>query len=197
MSEVSTYVSSSPEVPRRPGFAGRPQPGRRVAVLAPGSAEPVPVGETGDLAVSRRDPGLMLGYWNAPAETAAAFRGEWFVTGDLAEMDADGYLAHRGRSDDVMNAGGYRVAPQEVEAVLAACPGVIEAAVVEQRVREGLSIIAAFVVAEPGTVGPETLAAWCENRLAAYKRPKAITLVETLPRTATGKLLRRALGRPQ
>ena len=193
MSEVSTYVSSSPETPRRAGFAGRPQPGRRVAVLEPASDVPVPVGTVGDLAVSRRDPGLMLGYWQAPAETEAAFRGEWFITGDLAEMDADGYLAHRGRADDVMNAGGYRVAPQEVEAALAACPGVIEAAAVEQPVRAGLSIIAAFVVAETGRVTPDGLSAWCAERLAAYKCPKQITLVDTLPRTATGKLLRRAL----
>lgn len=197
MSEVSTYVSASPDTPRRPGFAGRPQPGRRVAVLEPGSDRPVPAGEVGDLAVSRRDPGLMLGYWNDPEGTAAAFRGEWFVTGDLAEMDADGYLAHRGRADDVMNAGGYRVAPQEVEAVLSACPGVVEAAAVEMPVREGLSIIAAFVVpAEPAPT-PEGIAAWCAGRLAAYKCPKQITLVDTLPRTATGKLLRRALARPQ
>jgi acyl-coenzyme A synthetase/AMP-(fatty) acid ligase len=138
----------------------------------------------------------MLGYWQAPAETAAAFRGEWFITGDLAEMDADGYIAHRGRADDVMNAGGYRVAPQEVEAALAAFPGVAEAAVVEQPVRAGLSIIAAFVVSTAEDVSPETLAAWCAERLASYKCPKQITLVGTLPRTSTGKLLRRALVKP-
>ena len=193
MSEISTYVSASPATPRRAGFAGRPQKGRRVAVLAPGSDAPVPVGTTGDLAVSRRDPGLMLGYWNDPEGTAAAFRGAWFITGDLAEMDADLYLAHRGRADDVMNAGGYRVAPQEVEAVLAGCPGVVEAAAVEMPVRAGLSIIAAFVVPGEPAPTPETLAAWCAGRLAAYKCPKQFTLIDALPRTATGKLLRRAL----
>ena len=79
---------------------------------------PVPRGEDGLLAVSRRDPGLMLGYWRRPEETAAAFRGEWFVTGDRARMDADGAIAHLGRADDVMNAGGFRVSPAEVEAAL-------------------------------------------------------------------------------
>jgi acyl-coenzyme A synthetase/AMP-(fatty) acid ligase len=194
MSEVSTYISSAPDRPRRPGWAGRPQRGRRVAVLEPGGNEPAPVGTVGDLAVSRRDPGLMLGYWNAPEETEAAFRGEWFVTGDLAEMAPDGYVAHRGRADDVMNAGGYRVAPQEVEAALAGCPGVLEAAAAAVEVRPGVSIIALFVVPEPGArVEPAAVTAWCASRLAAYKQPRHVEIVDALPRTATGKLLRRAL----
>jgi Acyl-coenzyme A synthetases/AMP-(fatty) acid ligases len=192
MSEVSTYLSFSPEAPPKPGYAGRPQPGRRIAVLAPGTDRPCPVGETGELAVSRRDPGLMLGYLNDEAATAAAFCGEWFVTGDLAEMDAEGNVAHRGRADEVMNAGGYRVAPQEVEAALLAHPAVSEAAAVEVRPRPDVSIIAAFVVAE-GVDAP-ALSDWLEPRLAAYKRPKRITLVDALPKTATGKLMRKALA---
>ena len=192
MSEISTYLSFSPDAPPTPGRAGRPQPGRRVAVLASGSDRPAPIGETGELAVSRRDPGLMLGYWRDEAATAAAFRGEWFVTGDLAEMDETGAVAHRGRADEVMNAGGYRVAPQEVEAALMAHPGVSEAAAVEVRPRPDVAIIAAFVVGEG--IAPETLSAWLAPRLAAYKRPKRIAVVDTLPKTATGKLRRKALA---
>jgi acyl-coenzyme A synthetase/AMP-(fatty) acid ligase len=195
MSEVSTYVSSSPDAPRRAGRVGRPQPGRRVAVLSPGTDRPAPIGETGDLAVSRRDPGLMLGYWGDPAGTAAAMRGEWFVTGDLAAMDADGYLAYGGRADDLMNAGGYRVGPEEVEAALSAHPAVREAAVTEVRVAEGLSVIAAFVVADPASgLDEAALVAWCRERLAAYKTPKRVTFLDALPRTGTGKLRRRALA---
>ncbi len=191
MSEVSTYLSSSPEAAPRPGTVGRPQPGRRVAVLARGADRPAPVGETGELAVCRRDPGLMLGYWNDPGATAAATRGAWFLTGDLAAMDADGYVAYRGRADDLMNAGGYRVAPQEVEDALLAHPAVAEAAAAAVEVREGVSIIAAWVVADG--VDAAALEAWCAGRLAAYKRPKRITLAAALPRTATGKVIRRAL----
>ena len=192
MSEVSTYVSFSPECAPVSGRVGRPQPGRRIAVLAQGTDRPVPLGETGELAVSRRDPGLMLGYWGAKEATEAAFRGEWFVTGDLAEMAADGTIAHRGRADDMMNAGGYRVAPQEVEDALLAHPAVTEAAAVEARLRDDLSIVAAYVVAEGASAAE--LEAWLAERLAAYKRPKRITLVDSLPRTATGKLRRRALA---
>jgi acyl-coenzyme A synthetase/AMP-(fatty) acid ligase len=114
------------------------------------------------------------------------------VTGDRAVMDADGYVAWRGRADDLMNAGGYRVSPQEVEAALLAHPGVAEAAVVELPAGEGVSIVAAFVVA-PGA-SAAALDAWCAERLAAYKRPRRIELRDSLPRTATGKLLRRALA---
>jgi acyl-coenzyme A synthetase/AMP-(fatty) acid ligase len=192
MSEVSTYVSACPDAPGRPGFVGRPQPGRRVAVLIPGTDRPAPRGATGELAVSRRDPGLMLGYHGDPEGTAAAFRGDWFVTGDLAEMDADGLIGWRGRADDLMNAGGYRVAPAEVEEALLAHPLVREAAAVELRVRADVSIVAAFVVA-PGATA-EALDAWCADRLAAYKRPRRIEFRDALPRTPTGKLMRRALA---
>jgi acyl-coenzyme A synthetase/AMP-(fatty) acid ligase len=195
MSEISTYVSSCPDRPRRAGRVGRPQPGRRVAVLIPGTDRPAPVGETGELAVSRRDPGLMLGYWGDPAGTAAAMRGEWFVTGDLATMDADGHLAYGGRADDLMNAGGYRVAPEEVEAALAAHPAVREAGVTELRLRPDLSIVAAFVVADPAAGLDEAeVLDWLRERLAPYKTPKRVVFRDALPRTATGKLLRRALA---
>ena len=131
MSEISTYVSFSPARPTVDGCTGFPQPGRRVAVLDEDGGGPVPRGTEGLLAVSRRDPGLMLGYWNRPEDTAAAFRGEWFVTGDRAVMRADGAIVARGRADDLMNAGGYRVSPAEIEAVLLDHPGVAEAAAVE------------------------------------------------------------------
>ena len=192
MSEISTYISSSPTVPRRPGTAGRPQPGRRVAVLDD-DARPAPVGTPGRLAVSRRDPGLMLGYWNRPEETQAAFAGEWFLTGDRASMDADGYVTHLGRLDEVMTALGYRVSPQEVEEALLSHPGVAEAAVAELPVRGDLSLVAAFVVAEGTWPGEDALAAHAAAHLADYKRPRLWIEVGSLPRTASGKLLRRDL----
>ena len=192
MSEISTYISSSPSVPRRPGTAGRPQRGRRVAVLGADGA-PASRGTPGALAVSRRDPGLMLGYWRRPEETAAAFRGEWFLTGDRAVMDADGYVTHLGRADEVMTALGYRVSPQEVEEALAPHPGIAEIAVAELPVRADLSLVAAFVVPAGDWPGEAALDAHARQVLADYKRPRVWIEVEALPRTANGKLIRREL----
>ena len=93
-----------------------PQPGRHVAIV--GEDGPVPQGEEGTIAVHRSDPGLMLGYLGAPEATARKFRGDWFLTGDQGAMDDTGAITYLGRADDMMNAGGFRVSPMEVEAVL-------------------------------------------------------------------------------
>lgn len=199
MSEISTYVSSGPETPRRSGAVGRAQPGRRIAVLpVEGGDDPLPAGEEGMLAVHRSDPGLMLGYWRRPDEEAVVYRGEWFVGGDLASIDSDGYVYHRGRANDLMKALGYRVSPLEVEAVLAEHPFVAEVACAEARVRADVSVIAAFVVLQAGA--PRDAAAiesFAAERLAGYKRPRAIVFVEALPRTANGKVMRSALRLPE
>jgi len=147
MSELSTYISSSPLAPPRPGSPGKPQEGRHVAILPlEGGTEPVPAGKTGIIASHRSDPGLMLGYWNRPEEEAQMMRGDWFLTGDLARMDEDGYIWLAGRGDDMMNAFGYRVSPFEVEAALQEFKEVQEAAVVEREVADNVRIITAFVV---------------------------------------------------
>ncbi len=194
-SEISTYISSSPGTPPKPGHVGRPQPGRRVAILPyEGGTEPVPLGEPGLIAVHRSDPGLMLHYWDRPEEDAAMRRDDWFLGGDAGVMAEDGYVAHLGRDNDLMNAMGYRVSPAEVEAALCAHPGVAEAAVAEIEARPGVRIIAAFIVRTPGeNVGAEALEAFVTERLARYKRPREYMFVETLPRTANGKLRRSAL----
>lgn len=193
MSEVSTYLSFSPSAPPVPGASGRPQQGRRIAVLEEAGETPVPLGRDGLLAVSRRDPGLMLGYWRRPEETAAAFRGDWFLTGDRARMEPGGEIVHLGRQDDLMNAGGFRVSPAEVEAALCAHPGVREAAVVETQVREGVTIISAFYVPVAAPVDAGELKAHCATRLAAYKRPRAFHALMALPRSTNGKLQRSKL----
>jgi len=196
MSEISTYISSGPTVPTRPGSPGKPQAGRKVAILSEdGKGEDfAAVGEPGLLAVHESETGLMLGYWNRPEETAAAFRAGWFLTGDRARADQDGYYWYEGRADDLMNAFGYRVAPEEVERTLGAHPDVLEVAVTAVPVREGVSLITAFVV--PRTAGwhDETaLADWAHDRLAEYKRPKGYRFVASLPRTPSGKVRRKVL----
>ncbi|MEO1330507.1 MAG: AMP-binding protein [Pseudomonadota bacterium] len=200
MSECSTFVSSRPGWPIKPDRAGWPQRGRRVAVLpvdadASSADRPVAIGAPGVLAVSRDDPGLMLGYWSRPEEDAAARRGDWFLTGDLVRMDPDGAIAHLGRADDLMNAMGYRVGPQEVEDALLSCPGVLECAATEVEVKAGVRAIALFVVVDPNAApNEETLQAHAAARLAEYKRPRAYHIVDALPRTATGKVQRKRLA---
>lgn len=191
MSEVSTYVSTPPDRTPVPGHAGWPQPGRRVAVVKNGA--PMPVGQTGQLAVHKSDPGLFLGYWRDGARTKAAYVGDWFLTGDLAVMREDGALAYQGRKDDQMNAQGYRVDPGEVEAVLLQHPGVEDCGVAELPLADGLSVIAAWVVG--AGVSVEALQAHAELHLARYKCPREFVFVARLPRSANGKLLRRELAK--
>ena len=146
----------------------------------------------GEIAVHRSDPGLFLGYWGDER-----FDGEWFATGDTAEFDADGYIWCHGRIDDMMNAGGFRVSPLEVEKVLLQHPDIAEAGVREWRVSDTASIIAGFLVLRDGArVNEDTVLAFVRDRLAAYKCPKQIWFVTALPRTANGKLNRKALERP-
>ncbi len=196
MSEVSTFVSSGPTTPPRSGAAGRPQPGRRVAILPrDGGVEPVPCGEIGLMAAHRDEPGLMLNYWRRPEEEREAWRGDWFVSGDLAAFDADGYVHLHGRADELMNAGGYRVSPAEVERCIAAHPGVLEAAVAERAGRDAdATIIKAYVVArEHCHLSEPEILAHCAAHLASYKRPRAVVMLAALPRNANGKLARALL----
>jgi len=195
MSEISTYISSGPTIPVRPGSPGKPQPGRRVAILPlEGGEDPLPPGASGLIAVHRSDPGLMLSYWNRPEAEREVFRGDWFLGGDVAETDADGYIWLHGRADDIMNAQGYRVSPAEVEAVLAHAPGVADAAAAERKVREGVSVICAFIVPAPSAELDESaLAAHCAAHLAVYKRPKKYVFLDALPHTKNGKIARRLL----
>jgi acyl-coenzyme A synthetase/AMP-(fatty) acid ligase len=195
MSECSTFISTRPGTPIRAGSPGKAQRGRQIAVLPlEGGTAPLPPGETGLLAIHRREAGLMLGYWRLPEEDAATWRGEWFTAGDLVAIDADGYVWPRGRADDVMNAGGYRVSPLEVEAAFAGHPAIAEIAVAEAALRPGVTGITAFVVPRAGASANEAeILAHGERELAPYKRPKKVLFVEALPRSANGKLLRRLL----
>lgn len=206
-SEISTYVSTTSGMAAPKGSKGRIQPGRRIAILpdhdtenageAKGAITPLPPGQQGRIAIHKSDPGLMLGYWQNGRLKGLPLEGEWFITGDSGEIDDKGYLTHHGRTDEVMNASGYRVSPQEVEAALTSHSAIIEAAVREEQVKEGLSIIAAYLITEPGDQTKDELIKAIEehiaSRLASYKRPKAYHIIDSLPRNRTGKLLRHAL----
>ncbi len=191
MSEISTFISGCPDRPAPNGSTGFAQPGRHVAVLD-ASGQPVPIGTPGVLAVDTRDPGLFLGYYKDEAATKARFQGRWYLTGDTAEMAAGGAITYLGRNDDMMNAGGYRVSPLEVEAVIATLPGITDSAAIEIEVRPGTTIIAC-VYAAAAPLDEATLADHAAQNLARYKQPRAYHHLAQLPRNANGKLNRRAL----
>lgn len=192
MSEVSTYISAHPGRPAPEGATGWPQPGRRIAILREDGTEADP-DEPGQLAVAADDPGLFLGYWGAPDETATRLRDGWFLTGDLVAQGPDGAIRYLGRADDLMNAGGYRVAPGEVERVFDALPGVAESAACAVAVKPGVEVIALFYRPEGTPLTDAALAAHAEANLARYKQPRLYVPLEALPRGPNAKLNRRAL----
>ncbi|GGG58347.1 acetyl-CoA synthetase [Salipiger pallidus] len=191
MSECSTFISSAPDRPAAPEALGRPQAGRRVAILGD-DGEPVPLGTPGTIAIDASDHGLMMGYHGAPDETAKRFTNGWFLTGDHGVMSESSEITYLGRGDDMMNAGGYRVSPIEVEAALADLPGITEIGVTDVAIKDGVSIIAAFYLA-PQELDEEDLKDEAASRLARYKQPRAFIRVDALPRNANGKLIRKAL----
>ncbi|MCK8462304.1 acyl--CoA ligase [Aliiroseovarius sp. S1339] len=192
MSECSTFVSGAPNHPAPNGTLGFPQPGRRIAVLDQ-DGQIVPHHTPGIMAVHANDPGLMLGYLGAEADTKSRFSGDWFLTGDTVSMAADGAITFEGRSDDIMNAGGFRVSPIEVEAAIALHPDVHEAACAEVAVKGDATIIACFYTPEADPVPKEDLSAHAHDRLAHYKCPRLFIPVDSLPRGANNKLLRASL----
>ncbi|MCP5499238.1 MAG: acyl-CoA synthetase [Leptospiraceae bacterium] len=198
MSEVSTYISSSSNFPYRSGSPGKPQKGRKVCLLPidKESTEPLEKGEEGYIAIHKTEPGLMLGYWNVEDKKHTGFRGDWFITGDVAHYDEDGYYYYHGRNDEMMNSFGYRVSPLEVERVLKQCLLVSDAAVTEIKKENGISLIAAFVVLQDScneTQVAEKILQYCSERLARYKTPREFHFVNKLPRNSNGKLKRKDL----
>lgn len=186
MTEISTYLSGSPARPAPPGTAGYVQPGRCLALLDD-AGTPVPRGTVGELALATSDPGLMRGYLGeAPPQ------GDWFRTGDMAVMAADGAITHLGRKDDLLNAGGFRVSPTEVEAAFHDIPGLLACAATEVEPSPGTRIIALFYEASCA-IDEVLLRQRADSTLARWKQPRHYQHIDTLPRTATGKLVRRAL----
>ena len=190
MSECSTFISACPDTPARPGMLGQPQKGRRIAILGPDG--PVPLEQEGVIAIHRDDPGLMLGYIGAEDEYRAKLQGDWFLTGDHGRMFADGQIEYMARADDMMNAGGYRVSPLEVEAALSDLPGITEIGVTDIEVKADAKLIIAFYTG-PEPLNEADLIAAAKTRLARYKQPRAFVHLPDLPRNPNGKLKRKAL----
>jgi acetyl-CoA synthetase len=195
--ECNMLVSSSAVLtPPKPGIMGRPAPGHDVAVIDERGGR-LPPGVLGLIAVRRPDPVMFLGYWNNPTATAAKFIGDWLVTGDQGELDADGYIRFVGRDDDVITSAGYRIGPGEIEDCLIGHPAVRMAAVVGVPDPLRTEIVKAFVVLQDGVVADYALVASIQEhvktRLAAHEYPRAIAFLDSLPMTTTGKIIRREL----
>ena len=174
-----------------PESIGRPVPGVELRIVND-AGRPQPAGETGELWI--RSPAVMEGYLEAQEETRAVLADGWFRTGDLATISSDGFVAIAGRKKELILRGGYSVVPAEVEAVLLTHPAVAEAAVVGEPHPDLGEEVVAFVTLRAGApVDPAALIAHCRERLAGYKYPRRVTVLDALPKSATGKVLKTQL----
>jgi malonyl-CoA/methylmalonyl-CoA synthetase len=185
MSETLLTLSNPLEGERRPGAVGLPLPGVEATVAAPD------VDGIGELMV--RGPSLCRGYWNRPEASSAMWVDGWFATGDLASVSDDGYFSIRGRRTELIITGGHNVYPAEVEAVLGRHPSVAEVAVAGLPSAEWGESVTAFVVGAAGPPDVAALAALATEELSSYKRPREFRVLDSLPRNALGKVVRREL----
>jgi acetyl-CoA synthetase len=195
--ECNMVVSSCARLmPARPGIMGRPAPGHEVEVVDEAGA-PCPAGTLGSIAIRRPDPVMFLGYWNNPNASAAKFRGDWLVTGDLGETTEDGWLRFVGRDDDVITSSGYRIGPGEIEDCLIGHAAVRMAGVVGKPDADRTEIVKAYIVLKDGVAPADALAAeiqaYVKRQLAAHEYPREVAFVDELPMTTTGKVIRREL----
>ena len=191
--ETVLLVGNLKGLPVRPGSMGKPSPGHDVRVIDESGSELSP-GEVGDVALRGRTPSLFLEYWKNPEENAACWRGEYYLTGDRAYRDEQGYFWFVGRADDVIISAGYRIGPFEVESVLLTHPAVLESAVVASPDPIRGEIVKAFIKLRTDFSGSEELAKGIQDHVkrvtAPYKYPREVEFVEELPKTVSGKIRR-------
>ena len=190
ITETSTMVTMNwPIGTRVLGSCGLPVPGLAVRIIDPASGADVEAGTEGELIV--RGPSLMSGYHNKPQESAAALKGGWYHTGDLAKADPNGYLAITGRLKELIIRGGMNIAPAEIEEVAGTFEGVLDCAVVGAGHALLGEVPVIFVVPRSGhTPDAAKLLEFLRERLSAYKLPHAVHFVDEIPRTGSGKILR-------
>ncbi len=195
--ESSAVIAASTVTQNRPGSVGKPLPHAEVVIRDP-LGQPLPAGEEGEICV--RGPGVMLGYWNDPAQTARTVVDGWLHTGDVGRLDEDGYLYVVDRVKDLIIRGGFNVFPRDVEDALLEHHAVAAAAVVGRPDEKSGEEVVAVVALHPGaTATPEELMAFARARLARYKYPREVLVVDHVPLTSVGKTDRktvRAMVRP-
>jgi acetyl-CoA synthetase len=181
-----------------PGAIGRAVPGHSVEIINEGGqiAEP---GELGEIAVKAPDPVMFLGYWQNPRATREKFLGDWLRTGDYGRKDKDGNFRFSGRQDDIIESGGFRIGPGEVEDCLMKHPAVALVGVIGVADPIRGEIVKAFVLPQAGVTPDndleESLKARVKTRLEAHAYPREVVFVDEMPRTSTGKILRKELRR--
>jgi acetyl-CoA synthetase len=201
--EVNYIVGNSQSNwPAKPGSMGRPYPGHRIAVIDE-RGNVVPTGEVGEIAIHRiapdgtPDPVFFLEYFGNASATRAKYAGDWCRTGDMASVDADGYLWYQGRADDMFKAAGYRIGPSEIENCLVKHHAVANAAVVPSPDETRGNVVKAFIVLAPGhnasSALEEDIRAHVRKFLAPYEYPREIEFIDALPMTTTGKVQRKVL----
>ncbi|HEY1818634.1 MAG TPA: long-chain fatty acid--CoA ligase [Trebonia sp.] len=196
LSETSPVATFNRADQRKPGSIGVPIEGVEVRLVSVDSGDALaPPGAVGEISI--RGHNVMKGYWKRPEATAAAMRGGWFHTGDLARVDEDGFYYIVDRKKELVIRGGYNVYPREIEEVLYEHPAVLEAAVIGIPHPSLGEEVAAAVALRPGAAAtPEELRDWVKQRVAAYKYPRHVWLVDSLPKGATGKILKREIVVP-
>jgi acyl-coenzyme A synthetase/AMP-(fatty) acid ligase len=194
--ETVNLLANYPCMPIKPGSLGKPTPGFEVAVVDEGG-NPLPPGSEGQIAVKvapTRPVGLFVEYWRDPAATAAAHTGDYYLTGDRARVDDDGYFWFVSRADDVIISAGYRIGPFEVESVIMEHPAVQEVACIGVPDPERGEVVKAFVVLGPGHEPSDRLAIEIQDHVKAstapYKYPRQVEFIEELPKTVSGKIRR-------
>jgi long-chain acyl-CoA synthetase len=190
--ETSTYIATNgPSGERVLGSCGLPLPGLAVRLVT-SSGKDVPVGQEGELIV--RGPNIMRGYHNKPEETARALRDGWYYTGDLAKSDENGFLTLTGRLKELINRGGQKIAPGEIEEVVQKHELVFDCAVVGMPHEHLEEVPVVFVQPRAGaTIDVESIQQLCRAHLSAYKVPHFVRLVAEIPRSESGKILRHKL----
>jgi long-chain acyl-CoA synthetase len=189
--ESSAVIAASTVEESRPGSVGKPL-SHAEAIIAGPSGEPVPTGEEGEIWV--RGPGVMQGYWNDPAQTAATVVDGWLHTGDIGHFDADGYLYVDDRIKDLIIRGGFNVFPRDVEDALLAHEAVTAAAVVGRPdAQRGEEVVAAVALHPGARTTPEELIAFVKTRLAPHKYPREVLILDAVPVTSVGKTDRKAV----
>jgi long-chain acyl-CoA synthetase len=193
MTETSPATHCVPvSGPRKPGSVGLPLPGTFARIVDPEDASTqVPVGEPGELAV--KGPQVFLGYWEREASPNPPTVDGWWLTGDIATMDSEGWFTIVDRKKDLIIAGGFNISPTEVEEVIRAIPGVADCCVVGLPDRYRGETVKAYVVAPGGEVTDNDVLTACAAKLTAYKVPKFVEFRDELPHTAVSKALRRQL----
>ena len=192
MTETNMNTSNPYDGERRAGTVGFPLPGVRVRITDIQSGTPLPAGEVGMIEIA--GPNVFKGYWNMPERTAEEFRDGYFISGDLGLFDRDGYLSIVGRNKDLIISGGFNVYPAEVEAALDELPEVRESAVIGVPHPDlGEGVVAVVAPRDSQFRDPSSLLAALADRLARFKQPRRIVLVDELPRNAMGKIQKAAL----